>query len=55
MRKLDGNVARDTINEAKLRELGWIVFLIWECTLKEGTEALLTHLRRLRATGTSSG
>ena len=43
--KLDGNIARDTANQAKLAELGWAVFLIWECQLAEGTEALLIHLR----------
>ena len=47
-RKLDGNVDRDDANHAKLRELGWNVFLIWECLLNEGTDALLTHLIRLR-------
>lgn len=47
-RKLDGNVARDVTNQARLRELGWYVFLIWECQLHQGTEALLAHLRKLR-------
>ena len=47
-RKLDGNVDRDTKNQTKLRELGWTVFLVWECLLKEGTDALLTHLMTLR-------
>ena len=46
--KLDGNVARDTVNCARLRELGWAVFLIWECDLVHGTEALLSHLDKLR-------
>ena len=48
-RKLDGNVARDTANQARLRELGWYVFLIWECRLHQETDALLAHLRKLRA------
>lgn len=47
--KLDGNVARDAINSAKLRALGWTVFLIWECDLLQGTEALLAHLGSIRA------
>ena len=46
--KLDGNVARDVDNQAKLTDLGWSVFLIWECLLNEGTEDLLTHLMRIR-------
>ena len=49
-RKLDGNVERDTANQARLQELGWTVFLIWECLLCKGTDTLLTHLRDLRAT-----
>lgn len=47
--KLDGNVARDSANYARLRELGWKVFRIWECDLPQGTGALLAHLGRLRA------
>ena len=47
-RKLDGNVARDAANYARLRALGWKIFLIWECDLPRGTEALLAHLGRLR-------
>ena len=48
-RKLDGNIARDAINQTKLRELGWTVFVIWECLLNEGTDALLAHLGHLRS------
>ena len=47
-RKLDGNVARDVANQAKLKELGWAVFPIWECLLNEGTEDLLLHLTLMR-------
>lgn len=47
--KLDGNLARDAANQTKLRELGWTVFVIWECLIEEGNESLLSHLRRLRA------
>ena len=46
--KLDGNVARDAINQAKLSDQGWTVFLIWECLLKEGTDNLLAHLTHMR-------
>ena len=51
-RKLNSNLARDKANEAKLRELGWEVFVIWECHLDEGVDALLSHLRFLRAART---
>ena len=50
--KLDGNMARDAMNQSKLMDLGWTVFLIWECLLHEGTDALLAHLRQLRGDGT---
>jgi len=46
--KLSGNVARDIVNQSKLRELGWTVIVIWECSLSEGTNALLAHLEQLR-------
>ena len=46
--KLDGNIARDTANQAALRQLGWAVFLIWECQLNEGTQKLLNHLVDIR-------
>ena len=47
-RKLDGNIARDVANQAKLRDLGWTVFVVWECQLKTDIEALLAHLHHLR-------
>ena len=46
--KLDANAARDAANQAKLKESGWTVFLIWECLLNQGTDDMLTHLRRMR-------
>lgn len=47
-KKLDSNLARDKSNQEQLRKLGWNVFLIWECLLAEGTNALLNHLKLLR-------
>ena len=47
-RKLDGNAARDVTNQSKLAELGWAVFVIWECRLQEETERLLSHVHSLR-------
>ena len=47
-RKLDGNVARDARNQAKLRESGWNVFIIWECSLVQDTEHLLHYLDAFR-------
>ena len=46
-RKLDGNLRRDRENQGKLCELGWCVFLIWECLLYEGTSDLLKHLQHM--------
>ena len=31
--KLDGNFSRDQESQAKLRELGWDVFVVWECQI----------------------
>ena len=47
-RKLDGNLARDAANLEKLHELGWTVFPVWECRLREDTAALLNHLQSRR-------
>ena len=47
-RKLDGNIARDAANQTKLQDMGWTVFLIWECLLEENTECLLAYLSRSR-------
>lgn len=47
-RKLDGNVTRDARNQAELREAGWNVFVLWECSLAQDTEHLLHCLDALR-------
>ena len=47
-RKLDGNVARDLRNQAKLLELGWSVLIVWECSLPNDTEQVLQFLDTLR-------
>ena len=47
-RKLDGNLARDAANRTKLRALGWAVFIVWECRLREDTDTLIQHLQCLR-------
>ena len=48
-RKLDGNLARDAQNQARLRELGWTVTTIWECRLQHDTEMTLRFLETLRS------
>ena len=42
--KLEKNRQRDWSNERKLRELGWRVFIIWECELSK--ERVLQQLVR---------
>ena len=34
-RKFEENIARDRRKEAKLRELGWRVFVVWECEVAD--------------------
>jgi len=41
--KLNRNKERDRINQAKLRELGWDVLVIWECETKD-EEALAERI-----------
>ncbi len=38
--KLSENVARDAYQVATLDELGWRVFVVWECELREGPARL---------------
>lgn len=38
--KLSENVARDSYQIAALNGLGWRVFVVWECELREGTARL---------------
>ena len=47
-RKLDGNAERDTRHKSQLKELGWGVVTIWECSLASGTDDLLTCLKNVR-------
>ena len=47
-KKLDGNLARDTANRAKLQALGWTVCVVWECNIKADTDELLRYLQQLR-------
>ena len=53
-RKLDRNAARDILNQAKLSERGWIVRVVWECTLRDDTDALIDHLCRLKSLSRSA-
>lgn len=46
--KLDSNIARDMANQDKLRSLGWVVFVVWECCIKDDTAVLLDYLRQAR-------
>jgi len=42
--KLERNKQRDAENEARLRELGWVVLVIWECETKD-RDALGARIR----------
>ena len=35
IKKISGNVARDKRNKVELSKLGWKVFIIWECQVKD--------------------
>lgn len=36
--KLEGNRSRDLDNQARLRQMGWEVLVIWECETKDVTD-----------------
>lgn len=45
-KKIDKNIERDRIDEAKLKELGWRVLVVWECELKkQNQDALLQRIK----------
>jgi DNA mismatch endonuclease, patch repair protein len=47
--KLQGNVERDKKKDASLRELGWRVFVVWECdTSEELLDWLVARIQDLR-------
>ena len=46
--KLEGNAARDQVNQRALTMEGWKVFLIWTCRIESDTEQVLIYLRKLR-------
>ena len=41
--KLNGNAERDARDQQRLRDLGWRVFVIWECDMTEPTLARLAE------------
>lgn len=42
--KRQGNLERDSEQTKRLKELGWQVYVVWECELRE-SEALLVRLK----------
>jgi DNA mismatch endonuclease, patch repair protein len=46
-RKFEENVERDHRAQQKLRDAGWVVFVIWECQINN-TQPLVEHLERMR-------
>lgn len=42
--KIDRNVIRDRETSRKLSEMGWKVYVIWECELKHNREQVLSAL-----------
>lgn len=44
--KIENNANRDIQNQERLKEMGWCLFVIWECELssKEKREKTLNHL-----------
>jgi DNA mismatch endonuclease (patch repair protein) len=44
LKKLEGNAARDRIQQRRLRKLGWRVVVVWQCQLRD-TPRLEKYLR----------
>lgn len=48
-KKLDGNIARDRLAQDALREAGWNVEVIWECSMKDDISLVVERLHSLRS------
>ena len=46
--KLDRNKRRDRRNTEQLEDEGWTVFVVWECEIDAGIEAVASYLRTNR-------
>jgi DNA mismatch endonuclease (patch repair protein) len=46
VRKLDANALRDIKNKRRLEELGWRVYVVWECELKMKSQKWLFDLKQ---------
>jgi len=42
--KLEGNRRRDLENRRRLMELGWRVFIVWECGIRHDPDQLMSQL-----------
>lgn len=45
LQKIKKNIQRDKFNIDQLKILGWRVFIVWECELKNNPEKILTSLK----------
>ena len=45
-RKIQENAARDRKNRQRLKEQGWKVLIVWECSLKDAQEETLELLKK---------
>ena len=45
-RKIQENAARDRKNRQRLKEQGWKVLIVWECSLKDAHEETLELLKK---------
>jgi DNA mismatch endonuclease, patch repair protein len=54
LNKLEGNAARDKLQQRALRALGWRVIVVWECEIEKPgkLERLRTRLERVVSTAT---
>jgi DNA mismatch endonuclease (patch repair protein) len=46
LNKINTNVERDIVNIEKLRDLGWKVFIIWECEAEKNLDEVVNKVIR---------
>ncbi|WP_081890520.1 very short patch repair endonuclease [Paenibacillus tyrfis] len=44
LKKIEGNILRNQLNQQALKKMGWNVIIVWECELKRSAEDRCSNL-----------
>lgn len=48
-KKLERNIERDKADQDSLQQMGWVVFVVWGCSIEKDTSRLVRFLAKRRA------